>query len=148
MKAHFGNTVGLSDHSIGVAIPIAATAMGANIIEKHLTLSRLSGGLDSAFSLEPHEFGEMVKAIRSVEQAIGSVSYATASKESNSRRFRRSLYIIKDIKNGNLLNEHNVRSIRPGLGLHTRNLDKVIGRTVTMDVSMGTPLTWGILGGE
>jgi pseudaminic acid synthase len=111
----FNVPVGLSDHTLGVAVPVAAVALGACIIEKHFTLSRAAPGPDSAFSLEPHEFKEMVDAVRVAEKALGHVSYTVTEKEAASRVFRRSLFVVKDMKTGEVFTEENVRSIRPGL---------------------------------
>jgi len=141
----FGVPVGLSDHTLGIAVPVAAVALGARIVEKHFTLSRDIPGPDSAFSLEPHEFKEMVEAIRTVEKALGEVSYEVTEHESASRLFRRSLFVVKDMKTGEVFTEENVRSIRPGYGLHTRYIDMVMGRRAARDISRGTPLTWDFI---
>jgi len=141
----FGVPVGLSDHTLGIAVPVAAVALGACIVEKHFTLSRDIPGPDSAFSLEPHEFKEMVEAIRTVEKALGEVSYEVTEHESASRLFRRSLFVVKDMKTGEVFTEENVRSIRPGYGLHTRYIDMVMGRRAARDISRGTPLTWDFI---
>ncbi len=142
----FGVTAGLSDHTLGIAVPVAAVALGASIIEKHFTLSRNIPGTDSAFSLEPHEFKEMVDAIRTVEKAIGRVSYEVTEKEKASRVFRRSLFVVKDVKTGQEFTEENVRSIRPGFGLNTRYFDKIIGKYASKDIKRGTPITWDMVG--
>jgi N-acetylneuraminate synthase len=136
---------GLSDHTSGIAVPVAAVALGASIIEKHLTLSRDDGGPDSAFSLEPDEFGEMVAAVRVAEQAVGAVHFGTTDKERSSRAFRRSLFVVEDVKQGDVFTEQNVRSIRPASGLHTRYLDVVLGRRAHCDVPRGTPLSWDLI---
>ena len=141
----FSVPVGLSDHTLGIAVPVAGVALGACIIEKHLTLARVGGGPDSAFSLEPHEFTAMVEAIRTVEKALGSVRYGVTDQEFSSRVLRRSLFVVKDVKAGELFTEENVRSIRPGHGLHTRHLDEVIGRCSRRDMKCGTPLTWSVV---
>jgi N-acetylneuraminate synthase len=138
----FQAVVGLSDHTLGLAVPVAATALGASIIEKHLTLSRDEGGPDSAFSLEPHEFRDMVSNIRIAELALGAVHYGISDREASSRAFRRSLFVIKDIKAGERFTAENVRSIRPGLGLHPRYLDVVLGKQARTDVERGSPLSW------
>ncbi|MGE5396029.1 MAG: pseudaminic acid synthase [Chitinophagales bacterium] len=137
--------VGLSDHSMGIAVPVAAVAMRACIVEKHFTLSRAIPGPDSAFSLEPHEFKAMVEAIRITEKAIGKVHYGVNEKEAKSKVFRRSLFVVKDVKAGEAFAEDNVRSIRPGYGLHPRYLGEVIGRKAKQDISAGTPLDWSLL---
>ena len=142
----FGVVAGLSDHSLDIAVPITAVALGARIIEKHLTLSRSVPGPDSAFSLEPDEFKAMVDAIRTAENALGTVHYDVTEKEAASRVFRRSLFVVKDMKSGDPFTSENVRSIRPGNGLHTRHLKEVIGRCAARDVSRGTPLAWELVG--
>jgi len=133
---------GLSDHTLGTEVPIAGVSLGARIVEKHLTLSREDGGPDSDFSLEPNEFAEMVQAIRTTEKALGEVRYQTTEKESESERFRRSLFVVEDVQAGDPFTEDNVRSIRPGHGLPPRHLDSVIGSTAAYDVERGTPLNW------
>jgi pseudaminic acid synthase len=138
----FDVPVGLSDHTLGFAVPVAAVALGACIIEKHFTLSRSEPGPDSAFSLEPDEFRAMVDAVRLAEEALGTVSYGVTESEAVSRAFRRSLFVVEDVRAGELFTEVNIRSIRPGHGLHTRYLDDVIGRRATRDVPRGTPLNW------
>lgn len=138
----FGVPVGLSDHTLGIAVPVAAVAVGACIVEKHFTLSRDEPGPDSAFSLEPEEFRQMVEAVRVAEKALGEVSYDMTAREEASRVFRRSLFVVKDVKAGEEFTAENVRSIRPGYGLHTRHLDEVLGRRAACDVERGTPLSW------
>jgi N-acetylneuraminate synthase len=129
-------------------VPIAAVSLGACIIEKHLTLSRSILGPDSAFSLEPHEFRAMVDAIRTTEEALGQISYRLSKQETNSRVFRRSLFVVRDVKKGEIFTEENVRSIRPGYGLHPRYLREVIGRLSSCDVKRGTPLSWKYVTGK
>jgi len=138
----FGVPAGLSDHTLGVAVPIAAIALGACIVEKHFTLARAAGGPDSAFSLEPGEFRAMVDAMRVAEQALGRVHYGVSPAEAASRAFRRSLFVVKDVRAGEPLTAENVRSIRPADGLHTRHLDEVLARRASRDLARGTPLTW------
>jgi N-acetylneuraminate synthase len=121
---------------------VAAVALGACIIEKHLTLSRSIPGPDSAFSLEPHEFKAMVDAVRSAEKALGQVNFGASAKEEASRIFRRSLFVVQDVKQGETFTAENVRSIRPGLGLHTRHLNEVLGNRAACDIKRGTPLSW------
>lgn len=144
----FGVVAGLSDHTLGLAAPIAAVALGASIIEKHLTLSRDAQGPDSGFSLEPAEFKAMVQAVREAEQALGEVCYLGTAQEEASRAFRRSLFVIRDVVAGDLLTRDNVRSIRPGHGLHPRYLELALGRRAAQDIEKGTPLAWRHLGGE
>ena len=144
----FGVPVGLSDHSMGTAVPIAAVALGACIIEKHLTLSRATKGPDSEFSLEPHEFKAMAAAVRTVEQALGRAEFRVGEKELATRAFRRSLFVVEDMKAGELFTDRNVRSIRPANGLHTRHLREVLGQHCTRDISAGTPLAWDLVARE
>ncbi len=142
----FGVPVGLSDHTLGIAAPVAAVALGSCIIEKHLTLSRANGGLDSAFSLEPHEFKAMVEAVRIAERSLGTVNYGVSPSEVKSRVFRRSLFVVQDIAAGETLTATNVRSIRPSDGLHTRYMPDVLGRKATRSIERGTPLSWELIG--
>ena len=141
----FQTPVGLSDHTLGTTVPVAAVALGACIIEKHFTVSREIPSADRAFSLEPHEFRAMVDAVRMTEQALGVVHYGVDPAEEKSRVFRRSLFVVQDVKAGEPFTAENVRSIRPGHGLHTRYLDAIIGRRARQDVARGTPLDWGLL---
>lgn len=142
----FGVPVGLSDHTLGIAVPVAAVALGACIVEKHFTLSRNMPGPDSAFSLEPREFKAMVEAIRTAEKALGEVHYGVSEREAANRVFRRSLFVVKDMKTGEVFTAENIRSIRPGHGLHPRHLKDVRGRRATRDIPAGTPLTWNMVG--
>jgi pseudaminic acid synthase len=135
----------LSDHSMGIAVPVAAVALGACIIEKHLTLTRSAPGPDSAFSLEPHEFKAMLEAVRVAEKALGGVHFGVGANEARSRAHRRSLFVVQDVKRGELLTAENVRSIRPGHGLHTRHLEEVLGRPAAQDIARGTPLSWDLV---
>jgi pseudaminic acid synthase len=137
--------VGLSDHSLGIAAAVTSVALGACIVEKHLTLSRSTPGPDSAFSLEPHEFRAMAESIRTAERALGRVSYGPTSAENESVVFRRSLFVVEDVRRGERFTEQNVRSIRPGFGLHPRHLAEVIGATAALDVKRGTPLSWPLV---
>jgi pseudaminic acid synthase len=141
----FDVPVGLSDHTIGIAVPVAAVALGACMIEKHLTLSRALPGPDSAFSLEPREFKAMVDAVRITERALGTVHFGAAPFEVNSRVFRRSLFVVQDLKQGQPFSDNNVHSIRPGHGLHTRHLREVLGKHATRDIEKGTPLSWDLV---
>lgn len=141
----FSVPVGLSDHSLEVAVPIAAVALGACIIEKHFTLDRSVPGPDNAFSLEPAEFRQMVDAVRVTEKALGTVSYAATAKEEASRVFRKSLFVVKDIAAGEHFTTDNVRCIRPGYGLHSRHLEQVLGAKAKISISRGTPLDWQLL---
>jgi N-acetylneuraminate synthase len=146
MAKAFDVPVGLSDHTLGIAVPVAAVALGACIVEKHFTLSRANPGPDSAFSLEPHEFKKMVEAIRITEKAAGKVQYKVSEHELASRVFRRSLFVIKALKAGEYFTSENIRAIRPGYGMHTRHLKDIIGRKAAVDISPGTPLSWELVG--
>jgi pseudaminic acid synthase len=141
MAAKFGCPVGISDHTIGIAVPVAAVGLGICMIEKHFTLSRADGGPDSSFSLEPAEFKEMVEAVRLAEQALGTICYGGTASEAKTKVFRRSLFAVKDIKAGELFTTENVRSIRPGYGLLPREFDRVLGSTAACDIIRGTPLS-------
>jgi N-acetylneuraminate synthase len=136
---------GLSDHTLSIAVPVAAVTLGACIVEKHFTLSRAVPGPDSAFSLEPHEFKATVEAVRVAEKALGEVRYEVTEHEVASRAFRRSLFVVKDVKAGEVFTEENVRSIRPGYGLHTRYLGEVLGRRAARDIERGTPMSWDLI---
>jgi pseudaminic acid synthase len=143
----FGVVAGLSDHTLGSAVSVAAVALGACIIEKHFTISRAVPGPDSAFSMEPTEFREMVDSIRIVEKAVGVVDHEVTEREQASRVFRRSLFVVRDMAAGELFTEENVRIIRPGYGLHTRYLPEVLGRRAVRGIERGTPLAWELIGG-
>lgn len=146
LEETFQVPVGISDHTLGAAVPIAAVALGACIVEKHFTLSRAVSGPDSAFSLEPQEFKTMVEGIRTTEKALGEVRFGMTQEEAKSRVFRRSLFVVKDIKAGEVFTEENVRSIRPGNGLHTRHLEEILNKRAACDIQYGTPLTWDMIG--
>jgi len=145
LARRFGCPVGLSDHTMGIAVPVVAVALGACIIEKHLCLRRTDGGPDGAFSLEPQEFKAMVEAVRTTEKALGSVQFACGPREANSRKFRRSLFVVEDVKKGELFTKQNVRSIRPADGLHPRHFNEVLGKRAACDVERGTPLSWAFV---
>lgn len=145
MAARFQVPVGLSDHSMGVAVPVAAVALGACLIEKHLTLSRAAKGPDSAFSLEPGEFKAMVEAVRTTERALGKVQFGAGEHEKSSLAFRRSLFVVEDMKRGEVFSEKTVRAIRPSNGLHTRCLPEILGRRAARDIERGTPVTWDLV---
>lgn len=137
----FGTPVGLSDHTLGTAAAVTAVALGASILEKHFTLSRSHPGPDSAFSLEPQEFKGLVEAVRCAEKALGRVHYGVARDEIASRVFRRSLFVVQDIKAGEVFTRDNVRSIRPANGLHPRFLEEVLGQRARCALRRGTPLS-------
>lgn len=145
ISARFGVPAGLSDHTMGHTVPVAAVALGACIVEKHFTLDRKVPGPDSTFSLEPAEFKAMVEAIRITEKALGKVNYEVSANESKSRQFRRSLFVVADVKAGEAFTTKNVRSIRPGHGLHTRHLGEIIGKAAAQDITGGTPLDWSMV---
>ena len=133
----FGVKVGLSDHTLGTTVPVVATVLGAQVIEKHFILDRSIGGPDASFSLDEKEFTEMVTAVRNAEQAVGKVSYETTEKQKTGKAFARSLYVAEDIKQGELITEKNVRSVRPGFGMHPKYLKDLFGKTVKHDVWKG-----------
>lgn len=139
MIERFDCIIGLSDHTLGGEVSTAAVALGANIIEKHFILDRNMGGPDSEFSMEPDEFKQMVDSIRNVEKALGNVSYELSDKMKSNREFSRSLFVVEDMKQDEIITEENVRSIRPGFGLHTKYLDKILGKKVNRDLKKGTP---------
>ena len=145
LARRFECPAGLSDHTMSIAVPVAAVALGACIIEKHLCLRRADGGPDGAFSLEPEEFKAMVDAVRTAEKALGTPQFAPGERESNSLRFRRSLFVVEDVKQGELFTQKNVRSIRPSDGLHPRHLNEVLGRRAASDIERGTPLSWNLV---
>ncbi len=147
MRKRFRVPVGLSDHTLGIAAPIAAVALGACIIEKHFTLSRSVPGPDSAFSLEPAEFGAMVEGVRAAEKALGRAEYRPTPGEAKSRPFRRSLFVVADVREGEPFTEANVRSIRPANGLSPRFLPNVLGRRAAANIARGTPLSWDLVEG-
>lgn len=145
MRERFGCEVGLSDHTMGVGVSVASVVLGATVIEKHFTLNRADGGVDSAFSLEPAEMRQLVTETERAWQALGKVSYGPTEAENKSILFRRSLYVVRDVKAGETLTAESVRAIRPGLGLAPKYLDDVIGQVVLQDVVRGTPVSWKIL---
>lgn len=146
MRALFDCEVGLSDHTMGCGAAVAAVALGASVIEKHFTLSRAEGGVDSAFSLEPHELLQLVLETERAWQALGRISYGPMAAEKPSLAFRRSLYAVADIAAGEKLTTENVRAIRPGYGLPPKFIDAVIGKHAKVDISRGTALRWELLG--
>jgi pseudaminic acid synthase len=142
MRELFGCEVGLSDHTMGVGVSVASVALGATVIEKHFTLNRADGGVDSTFSMEPAEMMQLVEETERAWQALGKVSYGATEAEKKSIVFRRSLYVVKDLKAGDVLTAENVRAIRPGLGLPPKYLEIVLGREVNQNIKKGTPITW------
>lgn len=141
----FNTVVGLSDHTLGISAPIASIALGAKIIEKHFILDRTMGGPDAAFSMEPDEFRSMVEAVRDVEKALGTVNYNLTEKTRKSREFSRSLFVVEDVKAGELFTVENVRSIRPGFGLHPRYLNELLGKKARQHLKKGTPMEWNLV---
>lgn len=146
MRELFGCEVGLSDHTMGVGVSVASVALGATVIEKHFTLNRADGGVDSAFSMEPNEFVQLVVETGRAAQALGAVSYGPTDAEKNSLQYRRSLYVVEDAKAGDVLSDKNLRAIRPGLGLAPKHWEVVIGKRLNRDVQRGTALAWDMLG--
>lgn len=145
LRELFGCEVGLSDHTMGIGVSVASVALGASVIEKHFTLNRADGGVDSTFSMEPSEMTQLVIETERAWQALGQVSYGATEAEEKSIVFRRSLYVVQDLKAGDVLTKHNVKAIRPGLGLATKYLDVVLDKTVSKDVKRGTALTWEMI---
>jgi pseudaminic acid synthase len=145
MRELFGCQVGLSDHTMGVGVAVASVALGATVIEKHFTLDRSEGGVDSAFSLEPPEMTQLVTETTRAWQSLGHVNYGCSAAERGSLQFRRSLYLVEDAKAGTVLTRSNVRAIRPGMGLAPKYLENVLGRRLRRDASRGTPLDWSLL---
>ncbi|MEY2365242.1 pseudaminic acid synthase [Lysinibacillus capsici] len=145
LREMFNTEIGLSDHTMGVGVSVTAVALGATVIEKHFTTSRAEGGVDSAFSMEPHELKMLVEETERAWQSLGKVSYGPTNAEKESAKFRRSLYIGEDLKAGDILTDQNVRNVRPGLGLPTKYYDLVIGKAIKQDVLKGTPLSWELL---
>jgi N-acetylneuraminate synthase len=134
--------VGLSDHTMGIGASVASVALGVCIIEKHFTLNRADGGVDASFSLEPEEFKNLVIEVGRAFYSLGEVKYELTEKEKKSLQFKRSLYVVKDLKDGDILSTENVRSIRPGYGLHTRYYESILGRKVKIDIKAGTPISF------
>lgn len=141
----FGVRVGLSDHTIDDVVAIAAVALGARVVEKHFILDRALGGPDASFSLEPDQFAALVNKVRITEQALGKVQWGPTGQAAANKQFGRSLFIAKDMKAGDVLTETNLRSVRPGDGLHTRHWHALLGRVVTRDVLKGTPMSWSLV---
>lgn len=136
----FDVNVGLSDHTLGITLPVVATVMGASVIEKHFILDKSIGGPDAAFSLDEKAFSQMVKAVREAEQSIGVVSYELTEKQKSGKQFSRSLYVAQDVKKGEVITRDNVRSVRPGYGLHPKHFESILGKTFTQDIEKGESL--------
>lgn len=148
MAQRFGVEVGLSDHTLGIAVPVAAVGLGASIIEKHFTLSRNDPGPDSTFSLEPHELKQMIDAVHIAARALGGVQYGPGNSDKPNLNFRRSLYAIREIGKGEVISEMNIKAIRPGHGLHTRYLTEIVGKHAATEIPRGTPLSWELIAKE
>jgi len=146
MRSAFGTQVGLSDHTMGVGVPCAAVAMGATVIEKHFTLARADGGVDAAFSLEPHELKLLVEETERAWQSVGKVLYGGSDDEKASIKYRRSIYISRDVKEGEQLNAENIKIVRPGFGIAPKYYDLVIGRRVNKNLPKGTAMSWELIG--
>ena len=148
LRALFGCEVGLSDHTMGCGVSVAATALGATVIEKHFTLRRADGGVDSSFSMEPHELRQLREETERAWQAVGQISYGPPAAEMKSLAFRRSIYIAQDLKAGDVLTRENLRCVRPGFGLPPKHLDTLLGQRIGRDVSAGTPMTFSLFSPE
>ncbi len=141
----FNTIVGISDHTLGITVPIVATTLGAKVIEKHFILDKSIGGVDSSFSLDEKEFTKMVNVVRNAEKSLGKIDYALSKEAKKSREFSRSLYVVKDIKKGDFFTEENVKSIRPGYGLHPKYYNDIIGMKANVNMEKGTPLNFSLL---
>jgi pseudaminic acid synthase len=141
----FDCLTGLSDHTMGSAVAVAGVALGAKVVEKHLTLRRSDGGADAAFSMEPEEFKVMAENIRRTEKAVGKITYDLTEKQQKSREHARSLFIAKDMKKGELFTAENLRSVRPSCGLHTMHYEELLGKRIRADAAMGTPMSWDLV---
>lgn len=146
LRELFGCEVGLSDHTMGVGVSVASVALGATVVEKHFTLNRADGGVDSSFSMEPAEMAQLVIESERAWQALGMVSYGPTEKELKSLAFRRSLYVVKDVKAGDVLTQENLRAIRPGLGLPPKYLHQILGKKINRNVLKGTPCSLDMIG--
>ncbi len=146
LRELFDCEVGLSDHTMGVGVSVASVALGATVIEKHFTLNRADGGVDSAFSMEPAEMAQLVVETERAWQALGQVSYGPTLAEKESLQYRRSLYVVQDVKAGEVLTQANLRAIRPGYGLPPKFLPVLLGRRLVKDVTMGTAMSWDLIG--
>ena len=145
LRELFACEVGLSDHTLGLGVSVAAVALGASVIEKHFTLNRAEGGVDSAFSVEPAEMAQLVAESEQAWQALGQISYGPSETEKKSLVFRRSLYIVQDSKAGEILTEENLRAIRPGLGLPPKYRSALLGKKLAKDVLRGTAMAWDLI---
>jgi N-acetylneuraminate synthase len=146
MRDMFNCEIGLSDHTMGIGVSVASIALGATVIEKHFTLNRDEGGVDSTFSMEPHEFASLVSESQKAWLSLGKVNYGPTEAEHKSMQFRRSLYITQDLDAGDKLTVENLRAIRPGLGLPPKYIDLLLGKKIAKSVLKGTPLSWDLIG--
>lgn len=142
LKETFGVEVGLSDHTLGITVPVVSIALGAKLIEKHFILDKAVGGPDASFSLDQKEFKQMVEAVRYAEKSLGKIDYSMTESKNNNRKLGRSLFVVKDMKAGETFTEENIRSIRPGYGLPPKHLGDIIGRKSRQDIKRGTPMDW------
>ena len=145
LEKRFNVIAGLSDHTTGELVPVIATTLGAKVIEKHFILDKNIGGPDASFSLDKKKFKQMVDAVRNVEKALGKVDYSLSEKAKKSRVFSRSLYVVKDIKKSEVFTEENVRSIRPGYGLHPKYYNEILGKKAKKNIERGTPISWEVI---
>lgn len=145
MKQTFGCVCGLSDHTLGTEVAVSSVALGAEVIEKHLTLRRADGGVDAAFSMEPEELADMVKQIRNIEKAKGQVTYELTEKQKEGRQFGRSLFVVEDIREGSEFTKENIRSVRPAAGLETKYYEDILGKRASRNLKKGTPLSWEMI---
>ena len=145
IASRFGVKVGLSDHTLGITAPVIAVALGAKVIEKHIILDKSIGGPDAHFSLDENEFKEMVAAVRNAEKSFGKVDYELTEAKQNSRAFSRSLFVVEDVAEGDIITHENVRSIRPGFGLHTKHLKDILGKPFLQSVKKGEPLDFNMI---
>jgi pseudaminic acid synthase len=145
LKDRFEVVVGVSDHTTSIVVPVSSIALGGRIVEKHFILDRSLESPDSKFSLNPQEFKEMVQAVRDTELSLGKVTYELSAKSLKSRELSRSLFIVKELKKGDIFTEENVRSIRPGFGIYPKYLKEILGKKAAKDVARGTPLKWDLI---
>ena len=144
-KIGFNCEVGLSDHTLGVGVSVASVSLGATVIEKHFTLDRADGGVDSTFSMEPHEMTQLVQEAKRAWEAVGDIFYGQTESEIKSLQYKRSLYVVKPMKAGEIFTNDNIRAIRPGLGLSISEFQKILGLKAVKDIKLGTALSWDLL---
>lgn len=146
MRELFNCEIGLSDHTMGIGVSVGSVALGATVLEKHFTLNRADGGVDSSFSMEPDEMKQLVIEAERAWQALGKITYGPTEREKASLVYRRSLYIVEDMKVGEIITERNIRSIRPGYGLPPKYIDQIVGRKINQSIARGTPFSWSLIG--